>query len=118
MVSAAPKRERPSPIAHSPGVTKRVRTCLRQEENGLQAEKVVGSPYKRLQHARFPDQVMTLPPVLKLLDTLLMSPEEAMIEAAGTGQIEWLGDLLEDFDCVVALDAITAADDNGHFDIV
>jgi hypothetical protein len=55
--------------------------------------------------------------VLKQVDTLLLSPEEAMVEAAGTGQIDWLNNLFDNYTCV-ALDAIEAAAANGHIDVV
>jgi hypothetical protein len=57
---------------------------------------------------------------LKQIDTLLLSLKEAMVEAAGTNQLDWLNDLLddEDYNDCVALDAIEAAAASGHLEAV
>jgi hypothetical protein len=71
------------------------------------------SPFHHLQHVRFQAEILVLPHVLKQMNTSLLSPEEAMVEAAGTGQIEWLNELLKG--CTTfALEAVEAAATNGH----
>ncbi|KAG2902497.1 hypothetical protein PC114_g12712 [Phytophthora cactorum] len=46
--------------------------------------------FERLKEVSFPCAIMALPHILSLIDTLLMSSEEAAIEAARTGQSKWL----------------------------
>ncbi|KAG7381399.1 hypothetical protein PHYPSEUDO_006057 [Phytophthora pseudosyringae] len=78
-------------------------------------------PYKRLRHAQFPREVRALPHILKRIDLFALWPEEAVHEAAATGQLEWLQKLLprieEDKDDV-ACNAINTAAAHGHGAIV
>jgi len=78
----------------SPVPSKRARTSLRLE--------VPKWPEQRfdLKHAHFPPRILALPHVLKQIDTLLLSPNEAMVEAAGTSQADRLTELLDEYyDC-------------------
>lgn len=52
---------------------------------------------KRFKGARLPDAILALPHVVKSIDVLLMTDVEAIVEAAGTGQLQWMRTLLEKF---------------------
>ncbi|KAG3097873.1 hypothetical protein PI124_g15554 [Phytophthora idaei] len=47
----------------------------------------------------FPAEIQALPHVLKLIETMLMTPDEAILEATKTGQSQWALKILGDFEC-------------------
>ncbi|OWZ12027.1 hypothetical protein PHMEG_00014870 [Phytophthora megakarya] len=53
--------------------------------------------YERLQGVILPTEIVALPHILKTLDYLLMTHDEALIEAAETGQMAWIKQLLPSF---------------------
>ncbi|ETL93129.1 hypothetical protein L917_08635, partial [Phytophthora nicotianae] len=65
----------------------------------------------------FPDEILALLHVLKLIDTLAMTPEDALQEAVATRQTEWIKQLLGRFDCALT-DAVVQAATLGLRDIV
>ncbi|KAG7381287.1 hypothetical protein PHYBOEH_011103 [Phytophthora boehmeriae] len=67
--------------------------------------------------ATLPAQILALPHVCERIHELLKTPEEALKEAATTGQVQWLQRLLERFECDVS-DAAMAAAAKGHVEIV
>ncbi|KAG2502773.1 hypothetical protein BBO99_00009523 [Phytophthora kernoviae] len=67
--------------------------------------------------ASLPAKIIALTHVCERIDELLKTPEEAVKEAATTGQVQWLQRLLERFDCDVA-DATMIAAAKGHVEIV
>ncbi|KAE8875955.1 hypothetical protein PF003_g39932 [Phytophthora fragariae] len=101
---------------------KRLRACPQQEGNYLRAKKLLPLdkallPFRRLKHVRFPDEVLALPHVLSQINTFLLSPKDAIMEAARAGDDDWLWELVESCSCV-ALDAIRVAAACGHFEAV
>lgn len=96
--------------------------CPQQEGNYLRAKRLLPcdtglQPFRRLKHARFPDGILALPHVLKQVDTLLMSPKDAVVEAARIGDVDWLWELLGRCNCAT-LDAMSVAAANGHLEAV
>ncbi|ETI46646.1 hypothetical protein F443_08968, partial [Phytophthora nicotianae P1569] len=71
----------------------------------------------RLESVLFPEEILALPHVLKLIDTLAMTPEDALQEAVATRQTEWIKQLLGRFDCALT-DAVVQAATLGLRDIV
>ncbi|KAG6617329.1 uncharacterized protein IUM83_02442 [Phytophthora cinnamomi] len=70
---------------------------LRKAKQSRPAEPagdVSGPEVERLKFARFPAAITSLPHVLNSITTFLMSPEEAVVEAANTNQLKWLRSLL------------------------
>ncbi|KAE9266303.1 hypothetical protein PR003_g32170, partial [Phytophthora rubi] len=84
------------------------------------------SEYKRLKHVTFPPAMVALPHVMDLIDTLLMTPQEALLEAATTDDESWVYDLLNAYRDIqrpplYLTDALVAAASGGcmgSFDIL
>ncbi|KAF1783330.1 Ankyrin repeat-containing domain [Phytophthora cactorum] len=75
--------------------------------------------YERLKHIKFPAAISALPHIMKHIDLLLMTMDEAAIEAATTGDWDWMDELLARHDCFDDIEAITRpAVANGHLDVV
>ncbi|KAG7377221.1 hypothetical protein PHYPSEUDO_012012 [Phytophthora pseudosyringae] len=59
---------------------------------------------------------------MKQIGVLLMTPEEALVEAATTGQLDWIDRLLDDLGWVVphelATETLVAAAANNHLEVV
>ncbi|KAF1778844.1 Ankyrin repeat-containing domain [Phytophthora cactorum] len=114
----APKRARASPDTDSqpPNDPKRARNS---EGESLSSTSDAGddAPSYRLEGIPFPDEILALPHVLKLVDTLAMTPEEALEEAVATRQVNWVEELVDRFECTLT-DAVVHAATIGLQDIV
>ncbi|KAL3670341.1 hypothetical protein V7S43_004651 [Phytophthora oleae] len=96
MVTTASIRDRGGD--EPPAGAKRARTSLDQEECKSNApEAVQHVPYERLKNVSLPYEITALPHVLSLLDTLLMTPEEALREAIVTNHLKWVQEILNRF---------------------
>ncbi|KAL4158846.1 hypothetical protein PRNP1_004620 [Phytophthora ramorum] len=104
------KRERENAVSQGSHVFKRARTSTETEET-------LCWRCERLKDVHFPVAVLDVPHILKQIDELLMTPEEAMEEAARTGQLDWLDELLVEYDCSVPNPFVVAAA-NGQLNIV
>lgn len=69
--------------------------------------------YKQVRGGCFPAEIQALPHILTQLDSFLMTPEEAIVEAAATGEVAWLRHLLKRYDCEVP-SALGPAAANNH----
>lgn len=76
------------------------------------------SVHRRLKHARFPAQICTLAHVLKYIDILLMTPCEALVEAARTNEFEWMWRLMDQVESTVLKEAFVAAAREDHLEVV
>ncbi|KUG00331.1 hypothetical protein AM587_10000687 [Phytophthora nicotianae] len=65
----------------------------------------------------FLGNISTLHHVLESIDEMLMSPEEALINAAATNQFQWIEQLLGSSNGDLR-DAISSAAANGHVDMI
>ncbi|ETP44481.1 hypothetical protein F442_08923 [Phytophthora nicotianae P10297] len=114
-----------------PDAAKRSRTestveeaAQQREGNQIQAvvikqtESASSHQFDRLKDVSFPCAILALRHVLSHIDTLLMSPDEAAIEAARTGQLKWLNEIIHRFDECDLRDAFVEAAGSGHADIV
>ncbi|ETK86566.1 hypothetical protein L915_08808 [Phytophthora nicotianae] len=114
-----------------PDAAKRSRTestveeaAQQRESNQVQAvvikqtESASSHQFDRLKDVSFPCAILALRHVLSHIDTLLMSPDEAAIEAARTGQLKWLNEIIHRFDECDLRDAFVEAAGSGHADIV
>ncbi|KAG6962803.1 hypothetical protein JG688_00008432 [Phytophthora aleatoria] len=114
----ASKRARASPDTDSqtPDDPKRARNS---EGESLSSTSDAGddAPSYRLEGIPFPDEILALPHVLKLVDTLAMTPEEALEEAVATRQVNWVEELVDRFECTLT-DAVVHAATIGLQDIV
>ncbi|KAE9115758.1 hypothetical protein PF010_g9222 [Phytophthora fragariae] len=104
--SPTPKRTRPGPDPPPAQASKRVRTSPAEVDT-----------YERLKDATFPVGITALPHVMKQIDRLLMTPEEALVDAAATAQMRWLDYLLTKFDVSVAKPLVAAAS-RGHVEVL
>jgi hypothetical protein len=77
-----------------------------------------GLPLKRLQCVKFPVEIEALGHVVEAIDTLLMTPVEAVVEASTTRQLRWLRTLLDGYDRQVLHDALVGVARDGHNDAV
>ncbi|KAF4029417.1 hypothetical protein GN244_ATG18856 [Phytophthora infestans] len=64
--------------------------------------------YKTFRDTNFSSNLRSLPHVLNEIESFLLPPEEAMVEAASTNQLDWLKSLVERYDSHV-LDAVLLA---------
>ncbi|KAF4030426.1 hypothetical protein GN244_ATG17807 [Phytophthora infestans] len=64
--------------------------------------------YKTFRDTNFPSNLRSLPHVLNEIENFLLPPEEAMVEAASTNQLDWLKSLVDRYDSHV-LDAVLLA---------
>ncbi|KAF1786655.1 Ankyrin repeat-containing domain [Phytophthora cactorum] len=81
------------------------------------ADDQLRSRYPRLKSVRFPSAILALPHVLDYIDSLLMTPSEALTEAAKEGQVERAAQLFKQYNCGVS-GALVAAATNGHLEIM
>ncbi|KAG7376083.1 hypothetical protein PHYBOEH_001842 [Phytophthora boehmeriae] len=89
--SSGSKRPREIPEFLLPHEMKRVHTRSEREEEETKAVRGPPDPkYKKLQDTFFPLEILALPHILEQINTLSMTAEEAMIEAAGTGRLQEL----------------------------
>ncbi|KAG7376003.1 hypothetical protein PHYPSEUDO_014689 [Phytophthora pseudosyringae] len=65
--------------------------------------------FKRLKGVVLPEEIVVLHHVVEQMNALLMTPEEAVAEAATTGKLEWLDSLLRRFPRCDPSDAFLAA---------
>lgn len=100
--SPSSKRSRTGPDPQPPPASKRARTSPTAAEE-----------YERLKDATFPVGITALPHVMKQIDRLLMTPEEALVDAAATADMEWLSSLLRKSNCAAGR-ALVAAASRGH----
>ncbi|EGZ25501.1 hypothetical protein PHYSODRAFT_326510 [Phytophthora sojae] len=70
--------------------------------------------YPRFRGARFPHKVEALPHVLDQIDVLLMNRHDALKEAARSGQVAWLNQLIHGGECSGECEALVAAASNGQ----
>ncbi|KAG6617330.1 uncharacterized protein IUM83_02445 [Phytophthora cinnamomi] len=105
--SPASKRARAGPDPRPSPASKRARTAA------AAAAAAEGQDYERLQHATFPVAISALPHVMKQIDRLLMTPEEALLDAAASAEMRWLNLLLATFSCGVS-EPFVAAASRGH----
>ncbi|KAG7401169.1 hypothetical protein PHYBOEH_002727 [Phytophthora boehmeriae] len=96
------------------------RVCVgTSERGGGEASLVaVNHQYRRLKDMRFPAQILALPHILKQIDQLVMAGREAIVEAATTGQVQWLEKLFKRFKRSDVGGPLVLAACNGHFDAV
>lgn len=70
-----------------------------------------------LNDALLPSAIVALPHVLDRIEELLKSPQQSLLEAVTTGQVQWIRRLLERFECDL-LEATTLAAVHGHVETV
>ncbi|KAE8901606.1 hypothetical protein PF005_g17679 [Phytophthora fragariae] len=110
----ADARKRHSSSAISSDSVKRARTCLTNQDH----EPNAPFTFERLRGVSFPPQIQALPHVLHQVDTLLMTCEEAAVEAARSGRVAWLNQLMPQVEWGVASNALVAASANGQLECV
>lgn len=90
------------------------------ERDAKHSRTIEIQPHTGLKDARVPAKILALPHVVELLNAMLMAPEEAMMEAAATGQLERLKKLLDEWNCGFfrPSNAAVAASANGQLDVV
>ncbi|KAF1778845.1 Ankyrin repeat-containing domain [Phytophthora cactorum] len=86
------KRVRSESDAAQPDAIKRIRS-------GGDVGSDSATSLERAKRQCFPAEIQALPHVLKLIETMLMTPDEAILEATKTGQSEWALEILGDFEC-------------------
>ncbi|KAG6962805.1 hypothetical protein JG688_00008430 [Phytophthora aleatoria] len=86
------KRVRSKSDAAQPDAIKRIRS-------GGDGGSVSATSLERAKWKCFPAEIQALPHVLKLIETMLMTPDEPILEATKTGQSEWALEILGDFEC-------------------
>ncbi|KAG2835258.1 hypothetical protein PC112_g5770 [Phytophthora cactorum] len=96
------KRVRSESDAAQPDAIKRIRSGgdgggEHQELAQLGSDSATS--LERAKRQCFPAEIQALPHVLKLIETMLMTPDEAILEATKTGQSEWALEILGDFEC-------------------
>ncbi|ETK86569.1 hypothetical protein F442_08920, partial [Phytophthora nicotianae P10297] len=96
----------------------KIRSNQAQDGATRQNKSESSSKYERLKDATFPRAIMVLPHVLSLINTMLMSPEEAAIEAARTGQSRWLRDIIHRFEGCGIKEAFLIAAGSGQVVVV
>ncbi|KAF4138701.1 Ankyrin repeats domain-containing protein [Phytophthora infestans] len=110
------ERAQATPLTDDAGGRSNV--CRTKDGATPQTKSVSSHGFERLKEASFPCAITSLPHVLSLIDTLIMSPEEAAIEAARIGQLIWLNEIKHRFKKCDLRDAFVGAAGSGHVDIV
>jgi hypothetical protein len=86
--------------------SKRLRTSADHGKGSDNAQAPEGETssclFKRLKRQCLPPQILALPHVTKLIETLLLTPDEAITEAARTGQADWALELLSYHYCDIS----------------
>ncbi|POM78866.1 Hypothetical protein PHPALM_3554 [Phytophthora palmivora] len=82
----------------------------------LKPREEVDSQYIRLEGVLFPPEIIALPHIIKHIDQLLMSHDDAVLEATETGQLEWIKQLLPTI-CYDHLTVFRTAASYGYLDI-
>ncbi|KAK1941399.1 putative ankyrin repeat protein [Phytophthora citrophthora] len=83
-----------------PTEVKRARASLDQVECKPTVPEAVGYvSYQRLKNVPLPDEISALPHVLNHLDTLLMTPGEALKAAIEMNDLKWVQELLDRYIC-------------------
>ncbi|EGZ18580.1 hypothetical protein PHYSODRAFT_256456 [Phytophthora sojae] len=72
---------------------------------------------RKLKGVRLPVDIAALAHVLQQLEDLLLSPDEAMLEAAAFGHVTWVQELLGSFECEL-LEPLHVAAANGHAEVL
>ncbi|EGZ18599.1 hypothetical protein PHYSODRAFT_256494 [Phytophthora sojae] len=113
------KREREDSAAQVAAAFKHARVAAYQaDEDGDDAVQAASAaPPSKLKGVRFPVEITVLPHILRQLEDFLLTPDEAMYEAAASGQVARVEELLHRFDCKL-LDPFTLAAGNGHVAVV
>lgn len=99
---------------------KRAREEEQDERDAKHPRTIEIQFYTGLKDARVPAKILALPHVVEALNAMLMSPEEAMMEAAAAGQLKRLKKLHDEWDCdfFQPSDAAVVASANGQLDVV
>ncbi|KAG3113202.1 hypothetical protein PI124_g17670 [Phytophthora idaei] len=108
------KSKRTREYSNEVGVEDKKRVCTAKHDNDGFCTQ-----YERFKHIKFPAAISALPHIMKHIDLLLMTMDEAAIEAATTGDWDWMDELLARHDCFDDIEAITRpAVANDHLDVV
>ncbi|ETP44495.1 hypothetical protein F442_08916 [Phytophthora nicotianae P10297] len=100
MDPAPSKRERPiSESDATLSAVKRIRLDVDEEVDRKQCAQLGSDSVTSQEQQCFPSEIQALPHVLKLIETMLLTPDEAITEAAKTGQSEWAQQILRRFEC-------------------
>ncbi|TDH67909.1 hypothetical protein CCR75_009246 [Bremia lactucae] len=75
------------------------------------------SKLTRILATHLPAEISSLEHVMKLIDDLLMAPENALIKAAANNSVEWFEHLLQSYN-IELVDAIASAAASGHVDVI
>lgn len=98
---------------------KRRRSTDTEDEVPTDTTPLPTNQFPRLVNAAFPVEIAALMHVLKQLDELLMTPEEAIVEASATGQLKWGKSITKRFAVPLGMEeAVVMAATNGHLLVV